>query len=326
MQNIERDLFGPTDTIREVRMPVFRTLLLSLITIQFSSGCGPARAFEPGTMAVGASETKSEEKASPSTSRDQVAVPDPADQASEPVSVAGAYLSCRYLENQVQNSPSYSIACAVEGNPTLAPGDAVASFSKLDSTGLAYPLTVVTSHTQTLSWTISETSATVYFPMVEAKISIRGAGIQRFTFEFKQAVPVKLDLSYWMVGEPSNGDTGVENCVEFYSQAERTKHASVYGASPAKARFNDRNCDNVESFICRNMGSVAGAKWLVSTFKGVFLDYPKACPSGYRFAVPMSDAEMVEVSAIIDASTNVAAYVPLTDVGHEGIFTFLFSP
>ncbi len=296
-------------------------LFLSLLSIAWA--CGITRVFEP----QGATEKKAlnSDDGDKNTKSSTGSVDQASTEATEPVSVAGAYLTCNYEDNQLQNGAAYALNCAVEGGTSLAPGDVQANFTKVDGLGKSYPLVALLTGSEVLKWKITETAETISIPRLEAKISIRGFGVKNFVFNFKKPLPLKLDLNLWMVGEPNNGDGGPENCGTMYNQAQRLVHANRYGPSLVQARFNDRNCDNIQRFICRKASPGTGEKWKMSIASGIFADYLTACPAGYKFGMPMSPLEMTEVNTLIDAVTAAEEfYVALTDEGHEGTFTFLF--
>ncbi len=222
--------------------------------------------------------------------------------AVEPISVGGAYLTCRYQGKQPQYGADWPLTCSVMGIENLKDETVTASFAKIDGAGLSIPLTITSFDRPNLSWILAEKSSSVPFVRIEAIIKI--GDLLPITLKTTIVVPPILTLNpaYWLFNEPNNV-AGVEHCVEFVNNKEKANHAASKGtASSALARYNDRACTSLESFLCRRISAPTGSKWIITTTVGPFADYQSACPSGYSFSIPMDLTEHNEVAALVETT------------------------
>jgi hypothetical protein len=249
--------------------------------------------------------------------------------ALEPTAIGGAFLTCRYPDNQKQGEATYQMDCVLTPPNPITVSSLTASFRKLDAQGQTYNLEVMQQNMAALSWTISETPATLFYRTVEATISINGSAPTVFRTEVTATMVLQRVATYWLGGEPNNapGPNGEdEDCAEYENLAGKNNHANVTGlTSGPLGRFNDTICSLNRNFLCKNISDKIRPKWAVSTGTGPFSASATACPQGYRFALPMGDAEGQEVNALIDQRTEILKmWVPLSDKDKEGEFRISF--
>jgi hypothetical protein len=249
--------------------------------------------------------------------------------ALEPVAIGGAFLTCRYPDNQKQGEASYQMDCLLTPETPITVTSLTASFRKVDGQGQTYNLDVMQQNMGALSWVIAETPATLFFRTVEATISINGSAPTVFRTEITATMALQRVATYWLGGEPNNaaGPNGEdEDCAEYENLAGKNNHATVTGLSSGPlGRFNDTICTLNRNFLCKNISDKTRPKWAVSTGMGPFSASANACPQGYRFALPMGDVESQEVNALIDQRSEILKmWVPLSDRLKEGEFRISF--
>lgn len=268
-----------------------------------------------------------EEAPKPAAPQDEMA--EESSIALEPTAIGGAFLTCRYPDNQKQGDATYRMDCALTPENPIAVTTLTASFRKVDAAGQKYDLAVMQENMSGLSWVIAETPATFFYRTVEATISINGSVPTIFRADITGSMTLDRVATYWLGGEPNNapGPNGEdEDCAEYENLAGKNNHAGVTGmASGALGRFNDTICTLNRPFLCKNITDKTRPKWAVSTGTGPFSASANACPQGYRFALPLGDAEGQEVNALIDQRPEILKiWVPLSDRLKEGEFRISF--
>lgn len=249
--------------------------------------------------------------------------------ALEPTAIGGAFLTCRYPDNQKQGEASYRMDCTLTPENPVTATTMTATFRKVDAAGQMYDLTVMQENMSALSWVIAETPATLFYRTVEATISINGSAPTVFRTDITGTMVLERVATYWLGGEPNNApgpDGEDEDCAEYENLAGKNNHASVTGLSTgALGRFNDTICTLNRPFLCKNITDKTRPKWAVSTGAGPFSASANACPQGYRFALPLGDAEGQEVNTLIDQRPEILKiWVPLSDRLKEGEFRISF--
>ncbi|WP_141734108.1 hypothetical protein [Oligoflexus tunisiensis] len=250
--------------------------------------------------------------------------------ALEPIAIGGAFLACRYPDNQKQGEAAYRMDCTLTPEEPITVTSVSASFRKIDGQGQSYNLTVTSQNMAELSWVLSETPDTLFYRIVEATISVNGSAPTVFRAELNSTMTMQRVATYWLGGEPNNelGPNGEdEDCAEYENLAGKNNHASVTGLSSGPlGRFNDTICTLTDrNFLCKNITDRVRPKWAVSAGQGPFSANVNACPQGYRFALPMSEAEMMEVNTLIDQRPGLLKmWVPLSDAVKEGDFRISF--
>jgi hypothetical protein len=249
--------------------------------------------------------------------------------ALEPVPIGGAYLTCRYPAGQTQGSENYRMECevapAIEVNALIA----TASFFKVDAMGNRSPLTVLTQDLLGLKWTLQESAATLPHNRVQVDLSALGALSVTLSTTIASPLTLTRTASFWLGGEPNNTvlNNEDEDCVEFSNAAMKLSHQNTSGiATGALGRMNDIACSSRYSFLCRNISAgVNAAKWMISTSTGSFLQSAGACSTGYSFGFPLTEAEVREVSALVDRNNRAMnIWVNMSDRSKENEFSALF--
>jgi hypothetical protein len=250
--------------------------------------------------------------------------------ALEPISIGGAFLTCRYPDNQRQGDTTYLMDCALTPETPIAVTSVSASFRKIDAQGQSFNLTVSSQNMAELRWVIAESTDTFFYRTVEATISVNGSAPTVFRAEINTPMTLQRVAAYWLGGEPNNeiGLNGEdEDCAEYENLAGKNNHAFVTGrTSGPLGRFNDTICSLTDrNYLCRNITDRVRPKWVVSAGQGAFASHPTACPQGYRLGMPMDENEMREVNALIDMRPGILKmWVPLTDIQKEGEFRISF--
>lgn len=245
------------------------------------------------------------------------------DKAAEPIPISGAYLACSYAPKQEQGGASYNITCEVEKRADIEANIIRAEVHKLDSLGRAIPLDIQKQDLTRLAFTIIEPARTVFYPQLRLTlIADTGASAQLETS--LSSLSVTINSRFWLAGEPNNSiEAGVtENCAEYQNAIAQQAHTVTSGLSQGPlGRLNDNQCSMTLRFVCRSMDSLAPQPWTLSSYMGPFADFAKACPEGYRFALPMTDDEVISLNTVVDA-VNVfdRFWVPLSDQDLEGAF------
>lgn len=249
--------------------------------------------------------------------------------ALEPVPIGGAYLTCRYPAGQAQGSENYRMECdvapAIEVNALIA----TAAFFKVDAMGNRNPLTILTQDLLGLKWTLQESAATLPHNRVQVDLSALGALSVTLSTTITSPLTLTRTASFWLGGEPNNTvlNNEDEDCVEFSNAAMKLSHQNTSGlASGALGRMNDIACSSRYSFLCRNINAgVDAAKWMISTSTGSFLQSAGACSTGYAFGFPLTEAEVREVSALVDRNNRAMnIWINMSDRSKENEFSALF--
>lgn len=248
------------------------------------------------------------------------------DTISEPVSIGGAFLTCAHDSQQLQNkSIDWVLTCRM-ADVDFKRAKVNASFMKVDAKGGLLPLKILaqTSNVFGVSWTLSDGPNTMFINKLEASFSIEGSTPLNFATSVEKPISVALSPNYWLVNEPNDKD-GKEDCVEFVNEAERVKHADFNKLpQPLLGRFNDQDCAQSKRFLCRSVDSSNANKWMISPSPESYDEYALACPSGYKFSLPMNDAEIAEVAALVDSNTNpYMVWVAMNDLLIEKNFTIV---
>jgi len=251
--------------------------------------------------------------------------------ADEPVSVGGAFLTCGYNAAQPQGSASYQMGCDVGPLTEVKSTIVKADFFKLDAKGLRTSLSVIEEDLETLTWTIQEGSSTLSYDRVEVVLSAIGSTPTSLTTTIKSPLILTQVIAFWLGGEPNNltlGNPEGEDCVEFGNLATKIDHQNRTGlVVGAYGRMNDIGCGARSSnFLCRKLDSSSNAaKWVLSTSTGTFLESAGVCPLGYAFGFPFNEAEVTEVSALIDGNSAIQnIWVNMNDRTEEGKFAVGF--
>jgi hypothetical protein len=249
--------------------------------------------------------------------------------ALEPIPIGGAYLTCRYPPGQTQGSETYRMGCevapAIEVNALVA----TASFYKVDAMGNRSPLTILTQDLLGLNWTLQENAATLPYNRVQVELTALGALSVTLTTTISSPLTLTRVANFWLGGEPNNtvlnGED--EDCVEFSNAAMKLSHQNTSGiATGDLGRMNDIACSTRYSFLCRNISAGAGAaKWVMSVFSGSFLQSAQACAAGYAFGFPLTEAEVREVSTLVDRNNRAMnIWINMSDRNKENEFNALF--
>lgn len=251
---------------------------------------------------------------------------DDSDTISEPVSIGGAFLTCAHDSLQAQNkSTDWMLTCKMS-DVDFKSSKVSASFMKIDAFGKGLPLKVISQSLNPLgmTWVLSDGPDTMFINKLEASIGINGNTPLNFGTEVEKPISLTLNRNYWLANEPNN-NLGEEDCVEFVNQAERVKHTEFYNLpQPPLGRLNDQNCSKSQRFLCRRIDSSLPTKWMISPSSESYDEYALACPAGYKFSLPMNDAEVAEVAALVDVENQpYMLWVAMTDIMLEGTFSII---
>ncbi|WP_141734155.1 hypothetical protein [Oligoflexus tunisiensis] len=288
-------------------------------------------ALESQTVAVPTSESSVAE-APPATSTPTEAVPEEEEDANqtalEPIPIGGAYLTCRYQDGQMQGSETYKMDCLVTQPVEVSLLLATVQFHKVDPQGNRTPLTILSQDLLGLLWTVEEKAATVPHNRVQITLSALGALSVTLTTTITQPLALTRNPNFWLGGEPSNTPlNGVdEDCVEYSNAAMKISHQNTTGiATGALGRMNDIACNTRYNFLCRNLSAGANAaKWMISNNEGAFTAGANACPQGYAFGIPLSEAEVREVNTLVDRNNQAMnIWVNMSDRARENEFVVL---
>lgn len=265
-----------------------------------------------------------DDETSSSPEKKESAMDEEALTANEPVAVGGAFLQCSYQDNQNQDAANMLIDCGLQG-ATGTPGSLEAEFFKQDLSGNVYRLAVVDQDIESYRWVVSEMSTTMAWKTIVAKLAIDGGEPVTFTTEIEDSLQLNLVEAYWLGGEPNNmtdADPAGENCVEFVNQIGQDSHISfTMLPSGPLGRMNDQVCSVSHDFLCRRTVATVEPKWLISNLTGPYSDHPMACPAGYSFGFPISEAEVAEVRSLVDeVQVDYAIWVNLQDRESESLF------
>jgi hypothetical protein len=247
--------------------------------------------------------------------------------ADEPISVGGAFLTCRYQDAQNQGSASYQMNCEVAPAADVTGTISKAEFFKLDNKGARSALAISSEDLSTLKWTILETAATLPFTQVELVLSAKNAASVSLTTTLESPLILTQVTTFWLGGEPNNitvGNPEGEDCVEFGNLAAKIDHQNRTDlVSGTSGRMNDINCNiRVSSFLCRSLTRDSSSKWVLSALQGNFDAFVNACPEGYSFGFPIDEREVAEVAALIDGNPAVQnIWVNMNDRTEEGKFS-----
>lgn len=251
--------------------------------------------------------------------------------ANEPVSVGGAFLTCRYNAAKPQGSASYQMDCDVGPLNEVKSTIVKANFFKLDAKGLRTNLAVLNEDLAGLKWTLQESSSTLAYDRVEVVLSANGSAAASLTTTISSPLILTAVTSFWLGGEPNNtliGNPEGEDCVEFGNLATKIDHQFRTGlVAGTYGRMNDLGCAARSSnFLCRKLDSSSdAAKWVLSIFSGTFLESLGACPLGYAFSFPFDEVEVTEVSRLIDDNPAIQnIWVNINDRTEEGKFAVFF--
>ena len=248
--------------------------------------------------------------------------------AIEPATIGGAYLTCRYQDTAKQGDTQYPIDCSMNLPAGFIVQTVTASFRKIDAEGRAYPLVITKETLNPLSWVISDRPETYFLKTIEATIKINGSIDKLYRTEVTVAPLIQRVANYWLGGEPNNdpasGPLG-EDCTEYQNLAGKNNHATVSGLTTGPlGRMNDELCTVAHSFLCKNIRNNAAPKWMVSTIVAPYASYATACPQGFRFAMPLVDAEFTEVNTVVDQIPAILKiWLPLQDRDKEGDYRIL---
>ncbi len=301
-------------------------LFMALFVLPILLACNPGKLMEGRNAKSETASTAAPEIAEQAV---ETSVIESEEVANEPVSVGGAFLTCRYKSGQNQGSASYQMECDVGPIAEVTSNITQADFYKVDSEGERFALSVSTSEISALKWVVLETAATLPFTRVEAVLSATNQSPVTLATTLESPLILAPLTSYWLGGEPNNLQLNPEgeDCVEFGNLAAKVDHQNRSGfTSGPLGRLNDINCNvRVSSFLCRSLSLSTTNRWVVSTFKGGFLDSKGACPEGYSFGFPINDSEVSEVSALIDGNTAIQnIWVNMNDRTEEGKFSVLY--
>jgi hypothetical protein len=247
--------------------------------------------------------------------------------ADEPVSVGGAFLSCRYQNAQTQGNASYQMNCDVSPPAEVTSNITKAEFFKIDSQGARSALAISSEDLTDLKWTIMETAATLPFRKVEVVLSAPNAISVSLTTVIESPLILTQVASFWLGGEPNNivvGNPDGEDCVEFGNLAAKIDHQNRTDlVSGVSGRMNDIQCNlRVSRFLCRSLARDSSTKWMLSTIEGNFDAFVAACPEGYSFGFPIDAREVAEVAALIDDNPAIQnIWVNMNDRAEEGRFS-----
>ncbi len=240
----------------------------------------------------------------------------------EPVAIGGAFLTCSHQNPQIQNKTAAWVLNCNLNSVEAKNAKVTASFAKLDLKGMPMPLTVLAQNTSAgLSWQISDGPNTMFMNKIELSVGFNNAPPATFAALAETPFSLVLNKDHWLTTEPNNVQ-GNEDCVAFVNEAERVDHAARNGVVHSTfARFNVQDCNARKRFLCRRIDSSLAAKWALSDDDERFIDAAINCPLGYKFSFPMSDAEIIEASSLVDALAGRAeVWVALSDLRQEGTF------
>ncbi len=320
-----------------INRPEVRISLVSLILLscgQNTNGFQPNQGQMLAPSAGSSSQTPIDETENEASAPQQVSLPSSVSTtysiqessvASEPVSVAGSFLTCSYKSRLAQYGSDWTLSCELGGLEGLGQQSVSAQFEKLDAGAQAIALPASSFNRDTLTWVLKETSASAALSGVRAVVTIGDQPAFEVKTRIEASVSVAINLNYWIFNEPNNNN-GNENCVEFMS-AERKSilpTSQANGSGPL-ARYNDIPCSNQIPVLCRKDGAPAGPKWMVSSTQASYSNAAAACPSGYRFSIPLSLAEHDEVASLVDGTAGLATvWLPMNDIAGEGDFRIYF--
>ncbi|MCX6129796.1 MAG: hypothetical protein NTX25_12150 [Proteobacteria bacterium] len=241
--------------------------------------------------------------------------------ASEPVPIGGAYLSCLYKGPMVQYGADWLITCSLDGLAGIDLQSVQANFEKFEAAASPSPLEIASFDATNLVWTLKEKPDSLRLMSVRG--FFKAANLENFELstEVQPLATLSLKLKYWIAGEPNNNG-GIENCTEFVSASRMSRFDPTTRANSGPlARYNDVPCNLSNRFLCRKMTAPTGANWLLSTVQAPYAKGATACPTGYKFNMPYTEAEHREVMALLDAVTGLdSVWVPLDDLIKEGDF------
>ncbi len=248
--------------------------------------------------------------------------------ALEPVSIGGASLVCLYPQGQQQGSETYQLECQIKDPAEISAPILRAEFFKIDEQGKGSQLTVQSQDLNLFTWVLLEKVENIYLANIQMIIHTPN-GTATLTTKVS-ILNLELAARFWLGGEPNNSVQAgeEEDCAEWQNLAAKQVNETASGLTNGPlGRLNDNQCSTIQRFICKNKDLTSAQKWMISTIQGAFQDYPKACPAGYHFAMPMTDAEAQSLNTFIDPlAPGVTKYwVPLHDRDAEGKFILLLN-
>ncbi|MFW7378467.1 MAG: hypothetical protein ACOH5I_06665 [Oligoflexus sp.] len=250
--------------------------------------------------------------------------------ASEPVSIGGAFLTCRYPADQAQISEQFALTCKLNDVPEIEYAIVEAKFYKTDMSGVRHAMDIQEENLTDWSWNLIDRAATLHLKMIELDISFDGESLIKLNTRLENSsLSLTVDNAFWLAGEPNNlipNDPNGENCVEFRNIVGRNVHFQVTGlTSPPLGRFNDLPCQVSLRYLCRHNLLSGETKWLISENAGTFDNYPNACPESYHFSLPLNNQEVLELIDLVDINPNidVRVWVALHDQNVEGQFEYI---
>ena len=284
-----------------------------------------------------ADQTQNLETSDSSQSIDQASINQQADSAdtqeaaqnnfvdvSEPVSVAGAFLTCRYPETLDQEDLEIHVYCNVKGVPEDIEVES-ADFFAIDAEDNQLRIENVTRFEGEKAWDLVLPRA--YLGIISMTAIIEFTDREPMTLSSTLAMDTVMSLSpaFWLGNEPNNltdMDPTGENCVTFVSAIGKQNHINFTGfPSGVDGRMNDDVCSKNYEFLCRATSLQNPLKWMLSSGSGPFSNGQLACPDGYRFSLPMTSDEVGEVKMLIDQrSIDYNVWINLNDQNEENVF------
>ena len=255
---------------------------------------------------------------------------DDSEVASEPVAIAGASLVCQYKPGQQQGSSQYQLDCGIVPESVVKNTISKVEFYKVNAKDERTLLTIDQEDLASLKWTLLETPGTLSDEVVEGVLHASGYLPVTLRTTVTKGVPLNPAPDFWLGGEPTNstvpGTSNGEDCVEFANRAEKIDRQNFTGlVTGPYGRLNDVNCSRSLNFLCRNGHVGNSPKWIVSNFKGPWQENANACPEGYSFGAAATEAEVAEVSAIVDSNPAIfKIWVNMSDASNEGVFVTHF--
>ena len=229
------------------------------------------------------------------------------DSASEPISIAGAFLTCIPLGNIV-DPKGFSADCGLRKKsdntliklPDTSHVRRAAAFNPNNDT---YDLSIIKSPDPAWHWRILKiilkllTYKLLVIEINGSKLdgdatvayfleppSLTAATIDAAIKDYK-SIPSGIPLDYhpWHTGQPADLDGNIENCANLWD------YGFDSGSAQADFGWKDYVCEKAAHFACQS--KTDPRDWIISADQGQWSESSGKCPATHDFSVPKSDDE-----------------------------------